>query len=169
MLVYFYFFLIAASLIILGIASVEFLNAVDRYRGPRVVTCPADGKRVGIEIDAKHAAASAVRGRGEDYKVTKCTSWPDRAGCEEGCTRQLEGHPDETLLREKLIEFYTAHSCALCGRSIRGIPPDRHGPGFLNDQRQKIGWQDLPLQDYPAALGKHAALCATCRFGGGEA
>lgn len=169
MLVYFYFFLIATSLIILGIAGVEFLNALNRFRGPRVVVCPADGKTVGIEIDAKHAASAKVRGRGEDYAVTKCSSWPERAGCEQGCTRELEGHPDETLLRDKLAQFYSTHNCALCGRPIRVIPPDGRGPGFLNDSKQRIGWQELPLQDYPTALAQHAPLCVTCRFSGGEA
>lgn len=164
MLVYSYFFLIAASLIILGIAGVEFLNALNRYRGPRVVACPADGKIVGIEIDAKRAASSDVRGRGEDYQVTKCSSWPEREGCAQGCTKQLEGNPDETLLRPKLAEWYSSHECALCGQPIHVLPPDRRGPGFLAENQQKIGWDELPLQDFPAALAKHAPLCAHCRF-----
>jgi hypothetical protein len=164
MLVYFYFFLIATSLIILGIAGVEFLNALNRFRGPRVVTCPADGRNVGIQIDAKRAASLDVRGRREDYHVMHCSSWPEREGCAQGCTKQLEGDPDETLLRPKLEEYYSSHACALCGGSIRSLPPDRRGPGFLAENQKKIGWDELPLDEFPAALARHAPLCAHCRF-----
>ncbi len=55
-----------------------------RFRGSRSVTCPRDGEPTEIEIDAFGAAVSAAVGD-PVLRVSHCTHWPERSGCEQEC------------------------------------------------------------------------------------
>ena len=63
------------------------LDAYFRFRGRRTVACPETGLAEGIEIDAWHAAATAVPGPPRIH-VAACTAWPRRAGCGERCVAE---------------------------------------------------------------------------------
>ena len=58
-----------------------------RLRGRRTVRCPETGLAAEVEIDARHAALSAVPGPPE-VRVAECSLWPDRAGCEQKCAAE---------------------------------------------------------------------------------
>jgi hypothetical protein len=58
-----------------------------RFRGRRTVRCPETGLTAAVEIDARHAALSAIPGPPE-VRVAECSLWPDRAGCEQKCAAQ---------------------------------------------------------------------------------
>jgi len=55
-----------------------------RYRKPRIVRCPETGEAVMMRIDARHAAATSVFGPPE-VRVTACSRWPEREGCDQAC------------------------------------------------------------------------------------
>jgi hypothetical protein len=55
-----------------------------RYRKPRIVRCPETGVTAEIQVDARHAAATAVPGPPE-LRVADCSQWPDRKGCDQAC------------------------------------------------------------------------------------
>jgi hypothetical protein len=55
-----------------------------RYRKARIVRCPETGVTAEIQIDARHAAATAVPGPPE-LRVAGCSSWPERKGCDQAC------------------------------------------------------------------------------------
>ena len=59
-----------------------------RYRAKRMVHCPEENKPARVLIDATLAAMTAVPGPPK-LRVDRCTFWPDRADCAQGCTRQL--------------------------------------------------------------------------------
>ena len=83
-------------LIFAGVAAIGLLYVVlpivadvfGRYRERKVVRCPETGLVVDVQIDARHAAATAVPGPPE-LRVRECTLWPERAGCGEHCTAEL--------------------------------------------------------------------------------
>jgi hypothetical protein len=58
-----------------------------RFRGRRTVRCPEAGLTADVEIDARHAAFSAIPGPPE-VRVAACSLWPDRAGCAQQCIAQ---------------------------------------------------------------------------------
>jgi hypothetical protein len=58
-----------------------------RFRGRRTIRCPETGLTAEVEIDARHAAFSAIPGPPE-VRVADCSLWPDRAGCEQKCAAQ---------------------------------------------------------------------------------
>jgi len=55
-----------------------------RFRGPRTVVCPETGGAAEIELDAWHAAVTAMPGPPRLH-VAACTRWPERARCRETC------------------------------------------------------------------------------------
>jgi hypothetical protein len=59
-----------------------------RYRTKRTVHCPEENKPARVVIDATLAAMTAVPGPPK-LLVDRCSLWPDRADCEQHCTRQL--------------------------------------------------------------------------------
>ena len=84
------------SLTFLAIIAVALLYVVlpimadtfARYRAKRMVHCPEEDKPARITIDATLAAMTAVPGPPK-LRVDRCSFWPDRADCEQRCTRQL--------------------------------------------------------------------------------
>jgi hypothetical protein len=55
-----------------------------RFRGKRTVYCPETGLTAEMEMDAGHAALTAVPGPPR-VRVARCSLWPDREGCEQRC------------------------------------------------------------------------------------
>jgi hypothetical protein len=54
------------------------------FRGPHTAVCPETGSATGIELDAWHAAVTAIPGPPRLH-VAACTRWPLHAGCREAC------------------------------------------------------------------------------------
>jgi hypothetical protein len=67
------------------------------FRGRRSVTCPATGLPEEIELDAWHAAVTAVPGP-PGLHVVACTGWPARARCGEGCVRGATAAPPSATI-----------------------------------------------------------------------
>ena len=60
------------------------LTTYRQFLGPRTVVCPETGGATEIELDAWHAAATAMPGPSRLH-VAACARWPGRAGCREAC------------------------------------------------------------------------------------
>jgi hypothetical protein len=80
------------QLLILVIIAIGFfyvmvpvvLTTYCQLREPRTVVCPETGRAIEIELDAWHAAATAMPGPPRLH-VAACARWPERAGCREAC------------------------------------------------------------------------------------
>ena len=59
-------------------------DAYRRFRGARAVRCPATAARADVELDAGRAALTALF-RHPAPRVARCTEWPRRQGCAQGC------------------------------------------------------------------------------------
>ena len=64
-------------------------DAYRRFRGTKVVTCPETDALCEIRLDVHRAAASMAFGP-PDLKVTRCSRWPERHYCDQGCAKQVE-------------------------------------------------------------------------------
>jgi hypothetical protein len=77
------------------------VGAYRRYRGVKTPICPETGERVGVELDARHAAVTAAFGE-PDLHVKRCTRWPEHHDCDEACResiREEELHEPEARQR----------------------------------------------------------------------
>ena len=57
-------------------------------RGARHVICPETGATVVVRIDAAHSIRTALSGP-EYVRLSYCTRWPSRAGCDQDCVHEL--------------------------------------------------------------------------------
>ena len=64
------------------------LEAYMHFRNRTEVVCPATMDAAFVQVDARHAAATAVLGRTE-FAVLECSKWPERRSCERLCTNQM--------------------------------------------------------------------------------
>jgi hypothetical protein len=82
----------SARLMIVAVVAIGFFYVVVpvafdvylRFRRPRTVRCPETGLGTEIEVDAWHAAATAVPGP-PSLVVADCSRWPAHAGCHQEC------------------------------------------------------------------------------------
>ena len=56
-----------------------------RFHRPRMVTCPATGRDALVVIDARKAALTAPFHDPLVLEVERCTEWPERQHCAQGC------------------------------------------------------------------------------------
>ncbi len=71
---------LAVVYVLVPIAAVTFA----RYRHARPLRCPETGTEAEVEIDARHAALTAIPGP-PDLRIAACSLWPERAGCRQSC------------------------------------------------------------------------------------
>jgi hypothetical protein len=60
------------------------LEVFASHRKPRIVRCPETGEAAEIQVDARHAAATAVPGPA-DLRVAGCSRWPAHRHCDQAC------------------------------------------------------------------------------------
>jgi hypothetical protein len=76
-------YVVATIVVVATIMAEVFVS----FRGRRTVRCPETGLTAEVEVDARHAALSAIPGPPEVH-VAECSLWPDHAGCEQKCAAQ---------------------------------------------------------------------------------
>ena len=52
-------------------------------RRPRLVACPADGTSAAVRLDVGQAVRALFTD--DPPRVTDCSHWPERAGCDRAC------------------------------------------------------------------------------------
>jgi len=130
-----------------------------RMRGTRVVVCPETAEPAAVEVDAAHAAVTALVEK-PDIRLKDCSRWPERAGCEQPCVAQIADAPTETRASDMLKRWYFGKHCAICRRDIAPMHLAGPQPGLLNvASHQTVAWPEIPGQDLPGAL-KPTCRCA---------
>jgi len=143
----------------LGIA----LTAWVRMRGTRVVVCPETQRPAAVEVDAAHAALSAMW-ENADVRLKACSRWPERHDCDQGCVAQIAIAPHDTLATAMLQKYFAGKRCAICKRGIDGVHAGQPRPGLLNvATHETLDWEEIPAQNLPDALATHLPVCANCQ------
>jgi hypothetical protein len=80
--------MLIAMIAAIGVVFVVLPIAMEvyfRYRRPRIVACPETGLAEEVQVDAWHAAVTAVPGPPRLY-VAECSRWATkRGGCMQRC------------------------------------------------------------------------------------
>jgi hypothetical protein len=153
--------------LLLGLVVVVYaglaIRAFMRMRGTRVVVCPETHKPAAVTVNAAHAALSAVWER-PDVRLSSCTRWPERAGCDQACAGQIEAAPEETLATQMLKQWYVGKTCAVCHRPIPPVTGSEPRPGLLSltSDHEILGWGDVRAEQLPAVLESYLPVCADC-------
>ena len=100
------FILLIIATIVLLYGLVAFA-AYFRMRGTRIVVCPETEELAAVNIDAGHAAFSAVREKA-DIELTSCSRWQGVPQCDQACTAQQ--HPAQLVHRQIVRDLPAGHS-----------------------------------------------------------
>jgi hypothetical protein len=152
-------------LLILSVLAVYLIIAIRtwaRVHGTRVVVCPETQRTAAVAVDVGHAMATAVWEQ-PDLRLTSCSRWPEREGCEQPCVRQIETAPSETKPRTIAVHFFGGERCAICRRPIDPPSAITLQPGFMDPATHKVQrWNEIPPQDLADAVATKHPLCANC-------
>ncbi len=75
------------------LAAREYRIALEDAQGAFEIVCPRDGHPADVSFDVKRAARTATFGIPHHLRLTTCTFWPDRKGCNQRCIKQVApGH-----------------------------------------------------------------------------
>lgn len=134
-----------------------------RYRGKRLITCPETRKPAAVEVDAGHAARTAIANYPE-LRLKTCSRWPEREDCGQECLLQVELSPEDCLVRNILISWYTGKRCVSCGKQFGEIHWSDHKPALLNPGGYTVGWNDVTAEKVPDVLATHSPVCWDCHI-----
>ena len=158
--------------LVLGVAALVGLGALIvhgrralcawlRYRGTQVVVCPENHELVAVEVDTRHAAWSSPQ-RKPELRLEECTRWPEMAGCDQDCVKQIESAPDLCRLRTIVEGWYRSKPCVFCGRAFGEIRWHDRKPALRAPDGSLIDWLDFEPQRIVDILVSHEAVCRDC-------
>jgi hypothetical protein len=128
-----------------------FLN----YRGKRLVTCPDNLETAAVNVDALRATFSDVR-------LSTCSRWPEKAGCDQKCLAQIEESPSACLVSTLVTSWYEGKSCVLCARPIGAITWHDRPPALLSPDRAAFEWSEIAAESLPRVFETCQPLCWNC-------
>ncbi len=154
------FAILITGLAFLYLALGSAVPAWLRFRGKRVIVCPETGKPAAVEVDAGHAALTALPH--PVLRLESCTRWPERKGCGQVCLDQIEASPEDCLVVNMLTRWYQERSCAYCGKPFETIHWHDHKPALLNPDGRTVTWAQVPPEQVPEVLKTHRPVCWNC-------
>jgi len=158
-------FQLLVILLILAVLLVYLVIAVrtwSRVHGTRVVICPETHRPAAVTVDVGGAVVSAVR-ETADVRLTTCTRWPERRGCDQPCVNQIETSPSETAPRAIAAHFFARERCAICRRPIEAPNAMTLQPGFMDASTHRVqSWDEVPPQDLAETCATRYPLCPNC-------
>ena len=80
-------FLVGAA-VIGGSAALFNYVASREFRNPRTILCPETLESAEVTVDAEWAARTALQGH-QEFRLTDCSCWPERQGCDQACAQQV--------------------------------------------------------------------------------
>ena len=132
------------------------------FREKRLITCPENQRPAGVQLDAWHAALTGVAK--PDFRLSSCTRWPDRAGCDQDCLRQIEAAPVDCEVRRILANWYRGKQCAVCGLPFGEILWEVRKPALLLADKGTVDWKQVSVDRLPEVLQQSRPVCFACHM-----
>jgi hypothetical protein len=156
---------LSAGVVVLGLYLVlrPVAGAYLKFRGTRLITCPETKAPAAVEVDAKHAAATAFLGQ-PALRLQDCSRWPERRDCDQACLKQIEAAPADCLVRTILTRWYEGKVCVLCRKPFGDIAWSLHKPALMNAERQTVEWHEVRPEQVPQVLATHLPVCWDCHI-----
>ncbi len=153
--------ILAIALVFVALVASRQARAWFRYRGARVVTCPETRKPAGVEVDARHAAGSALLGAPQ-LRLSSCSRWPERAGCGQPCLSEIALSPEDCLVRNILENWYEGKTCASCGQVFGSIEWSAAKPALLLPNQVSTEWSKIAAEALRDTLETARPVCFAC-------
>lgn len=145
--------------------SVLFFYRWAGERGARVLTCPDNHELAAVEVDAAKAALTSIFRGTSKLQLSACTRWPEKAGCDQACLREVVDSPNHCLVRTILADWYLGRNCIFCGKLIGEVNWHDHRPALYDtEQKKTIEWMDVRPELVYSVLGSHEPVCWNCHI-----
>ncbi len=158
------FLYIGAAIIALGVllVLVRALGAgYFKYRGTRVITCPENHQTAAVEVDALHAATTAVA-HNPDLRLRECSRWPEHQDCGQECLSQISAAPEDCLVRNILSRWYHGKSCIYCNKDLGEINWTEYRPALMSPEGKTVEWFEIAPENVFNVLDTHKPVCFSC-------
>ena len=138
-----------------------FVQASRKFGGARVIVCPETGKQAMVEVDTRQAALTSLVGQ-TDIRLESCWRWPLRQSCGQECLLQLDGIPDDCLVRGVFTKWYLNRKCVFCQRPFAGIDLLDHEPALFSPEGITVEWAEVPMSAVNEAMATYQPVCWNC-------
>lgn len=139
-----------------------FLTTYRRYRGTRVITCPETFAPAAVRLDALRAAHWAAVSGEPALRLSHCSRWPERSGCDQGCLTQIADAPESCLVRTIVSSWYAGKHCIYCKEAIGEIVWHEQPPALRGPDRVSREWKEIRAEDLPEVFRTHEPVCWKC-------
>lgn len=150
----------------LYVVIADFVEEYVRLREIRLVTCPETARPAAVGLAAARASAMKLIGKTPAYRLRSCSRWPERAGCDEACTKQIAAAPDDSAVGAVVSRWYVERSCIACAKPAGEIDFRRDRPMLWAGGEPVIDWHDVAPEIVPDLLTTHMPICRECRIAG---
>lgn len=133
----------------------RFLSRLFAYRGTSVITCPETDQPAAVKVDLLRSAFA-------DLRLGDCSRWPEKAGCDQDCLRQLAAQPEACRLHTLVEAWYAGRSCLFCQRPIGRIAWHERPPALLGADGTTREWKDVAPEELPAMFRTSEPVCWAC-------
>lgn len=141
-----------------------YLTTWRRFFGKRLITCPENLEPAAVDLNAGHAATSALIHGTPSLRLTTCSRWPERRDCGQECLAQIESSPDGCLVRTIVAAWYAGKRCAVCGQSVGPVVWHERPPALLAADGTSREWKEVAPQELPKLFRDHQPLCWPCHL-----
>jgi hypothetical protein len=148
---------------LLVVAAWQMGRMLLELRGTRLTTCPETGGTVAVDLDLKYSAVHSAFGRNQ-FRLSDCTRWPERAGCGQMCLGDVEADPHDCLARAIVARWYAGKTCVYCRHEFGEIHWHDHAPAVLGADRITRQWKDVPPEELPEVMATHYPVCWNCHI-----
>ena len=114
-------------------------------RETRLITCPEN-----------HQTAAVNPAWSTSLRLSACSRWPEKAGCDQACLSQIETSPQECLLSTVVRKWYEGKTCTLCHRAIE------YPGGVISPEGVAREWNEFSPEQLPRIFATHQPLCWNC-------
>jgi len=130
-----------------------------RYRHPRVVACPAGDQPAAIQIDARHAAFTAVPH--PLLRVASCSRWPEGHNCGQLCLDGVEADKRRSPIR-RFARWYAGRRCARCAAPLLDLRWVDRPPALMDREGHIVAWYEIPSERLQARSQALVPICWGC-------
>jgi hypothetical protein len=139
----------------------RLVGSFSKFGGSRPVTCPENGKRNIVEVDAIHATMTSAFGH-PDIRLQNCSRWPLNQDCGQECLVNLDVAPDDCLVSGVLMRWYEGKICVYCRKKFEAVHWIDHRPALRTPEGTLIEWGEVTIEDIPTVLETHFPVCWDC-------
>lgn len=156
--------LLIVSFFAAGVAGFLLFRNYRSFRSTRLIVCPETGEAAAVRLDAAIATETSIYQEPADFRLSACSRWPERAGCNEACLPQIDGDPEGCRVQRIVERWYANRKCVMCRQPIGDIDASIHVAALVKPGFPTTEWKDIRAENLPEVLDNAFPVCWSCHL-----